>query len=262
MGLRLTVLGCDGGYPGPGGATSGYLVQGGGMSVVVDLGHGALANLQTHLGLDELDAVVLSHEHPDHWADLEGLAVARMSAPAPDPPAPAPGLVSRSAAPAPRPAAGLAVYAPGGLRRHVYHDRPGIFDWREVADGGAAALGGMRLAFSRTDHGPETLALRIDCDGSAFGYSADTGPDWSLEALGPGLDLALCEATWLREEEGGTARHLSARQAGTMAREAGAAHLVLTHRRPRLSAGASLAEGSEAYGSLVELAAIGAVFEL
>ncbi|MGH9129348.1 MAG: MBL fold metallo-hydrolase [Acidimicrobiales bacterium] len=241
MGLSLTVLGCDGGYPGPGGATSGYLVRAAGLSVVVDLGHGALANLQLHHDLNTIDAVVLSHEHPDHWADLEGLAVARMGAPERPP---------------------LAVYAPGGLRSHVYHDGAGMFDWRLVSDGDRVELGAIRLGFSRTDHGPETLALRVDAEGSSLGYTADTGPDWSLSALGTGLDLGLCEATWLAPDEGGAARHLSARQAGAMASEAGVRRCVLTHRRPGLAAEASFAEGSEAYGSAVDQATIGAVYNL
>lgn len=239
MGLSFTVLGCDGGYPGPGGATSGYLVRAAGLTILLDAGHGCLANLQLRHDPTELDAVILSHEHPDHWGDLEGLAVFRMGVPG---------------------AGALPVYAPAGLRSHVYHDRPGMFSWQVVADGDSVSLGGLGLSFARTDHGPETLAVRLDAPGSSLGYTADTGPDWSISALGPGLDLALCEATWLEGEEGGAARHLSARQAGAMAASAGAGRCVLTHRRPTVAAEASFAEGSEAFGSPVEQASIGAEF--
>ena len=76
MGLSLTVLGASGSYPGRGDACSGYLVQGGGVNLLVDLGPGSLANLQRHLDLGAVDAVILSHRHPDHWTDLTGLAVA------------------------------------------------------------------------------------------------------------------------------------------------------------------------------------------
>lgn len=240
MGLSLTVLGCDGGFPGPGGAASGYLVSGAGTNLWVDAGSGTLANLQRHLELDDLDALVLSHEHPDHRGDAEGLGVALAFA------------VRRR---------GLPVYAPAGLRRLVYHDFPGVFDWREVGDGDRASEGGLQLSFSRTDHGPETLALRVDAGGRSLGYSADTGPRWSLQALGPGLDLALCEATWVTGHEG-EGQHLSADQAGTMAREAGAARLVLTHRWPRVAAQAVWEEGSAAFGAAVEQAAIGSSYEV
>ena len=76
MSLQMTVLGCSGSYPGPEGACSGYLVQGGGANVVIDLGPGSLANLQRHLALRRVDAVILTHRHPDHWTDLAGLHVA------------------------------------------------------------------------------------------------------------------------------------------------------------------------------------------
>lgn len=250
MALRLTVLGCDGGYPGPGGAASGYLVRGAGTTIWMDAGSGTLANLQRHVGLDQLDAVVISHEHPDHRGDLEGLAVALSS-----------GDVSPGVAGSVGGRPSLAVYAPAGLRRLVYHDAEGTFDWHQVASGDQVKVGGLDLSFSRTDHGPETLAVRIDGEAVSLGYSADSGPGWSLEALGPGLDLALCEATYLADKEG-SGRHLSARQAGLSGREARVARLVLTHRSPAVEARASFEEGSEAYGAAVELATTGGEFQL
>jgi ribonuclease BN (tRNA processing enzyme) len=238
-GLRLTVLGCDGSYPGPGGAGSGYLIEGGGTCLWLDAGPGTLANLQRHLPLRELDAVVVSHEHPDHCRDLEGLAVAV-------------GMLERP---------DLPVYAPVGLRSTLYHNTAAVFDWREVSDGEGASVGPLRLRFSRTDHGPVTLAVRIDAGRRAIGYSADSGPGWSLEALGPGLDLALCEATYTRAFEG-RFQHMSARQAGDSGRRAGAPRLVLTHRWPTIPARAVRDEGRRAFGGPVTLARTGSVYEI
>jgi ribonuclease BN (tRNA processing enzyme) len=234
VGLKVTVLGCSGGYAGPGGACSGYLVQGGGATVWLDAGSGTLANLQRHVGLADVDAIVLSHEHPDHWSDIEGLHVAC-------------SYVERRR--------DVPVFAPAGLRDVTHDDTEPTFAWTTVAGGDAIEIGGLRLRFSRTDHGPETLAVRIDADGRSLGYSADTGPRWSLEALGSGLDLALCEATFLRQQEG-TLQHLSARQAGTSAREARVGRLVLTHHFPNIDPNLIRAEGEEAFAGPVELAAI------
>ena len=75
MGLSFTVLGCSGSYPGRGQACSGYLVQGGGVNLIIDLGPGSLANLQNHIDIGAIDAVILTHRHPDHWTDLAGLRV-------------------------------------------------------------------------------------------------------------------------------------------------------------------------------------------
>ena len=233
MGLTLTVLGCCGTYASPGGACSGYLVGDGSTNVWVDAGSGTLANLQRHLGLDRVDALVLSHEHPDHWSDLEGFFnVCRF-------------VTQRE---------GIPVYAPAGLKGRTYNeDEAPYLVWRDVADGDRIGIGAIEFTFSRTDHGPETLAMRIDAAGRSIGYSADTGPDWALEALGSGLDLALCEATFQREQEG-TAQHLSARQAGETARAVQAGRLLLTHLWPTMDPERSRAEAAAAYGHAVEVA--------
>ncbi|HLG93124.1 MAG TPA: MBL fold metallo-hydrolase, partial [Acidimicrobiales bacterium] len=218
---------------------SGYLVVGGGRTLLVDAGSGTLAELQRHVRLEDVDAVVLSHEHPDHWSDLEGLWVARWHLGLPP----------------------LPVYAPPGLRGRVYHSSGPELSWVEVEAGDRVELGGLSVSFSATDHGPPTLAMRLDCGGASIGYSADTGPGWSLEALGPGLDLALCEATYTSKEEG-SLPHLSARQAGASARSAGAGELVLTHRWPTVGADEVFEEGSEAFGRPVLQAAVGEVYQV
>lgn len=240
MALTVTVLGCSGSFPGAGGACSGYLVDDGATRAWVDAGSGTLANLQRHVALDEVDAVVLSHEHPDHWTDLEGWKVALRY------------LLERTAFP---------VYAPASLKRRTFPDTDAQLDWHDVADGDRADVGTLSFAFSRTDHGPETLGMRVDGGGRSFGYSADTGPGWSVEALGAGLDLVLCEATVGVEDEG-KMQHLSARQAGASARDAGARRLVLTHLWPTLDAERARAEGSDAFGAEAEVASVGARYEV
>ena len=266
----LTVLGCDGSYPGPGGAASGYLVQAGGVTIWLDAGPGTFAALQLAVDPALVDAVVLSHEHPDHWSDVDCFAVWRREA--------VPG----------RP---VPVYAPPGLRRRSYFAEDPVLEWHEVepsrrvavrprlvqpspgpasapGDGVAADSGdGLRLSFSATDNGPPTLAVRIEpgatsgVGGStrpALGYSADTGPGWSPAELGPGIGLLLCEATFTRDREG-EGRHLSGRQAGALAAEAGVARLVLTHRRPSTDPGALAREAVEAFGAAIDQAVAGQV---
>jgi ribonuclease BN (tRNA processing enzyme) len=241
MGLTLTVLGCSGTYAAPGGACSGYLVSDGTTTVWIDAGAGTLANLQRHVALDGVDALVLSHEHPDHWTDLEGFFnVCRF-------------VTGRQ---------GIPVYAPASVKTHTYNDDESpYFEWRDVKDGSRATVGDLTFTFSRTDHPPETLAVRVDGGGRSLGYSADTGPKWALGELGSGLDLALCEATFLRDQEG-ELQHLSARQAGLSARDAGAARLVLTHIWPTIDHERSRAEAADAYGDSVDLAATNESYDL
>ncbi|MDQ2754847.1 MAG: MBL fold metallo-hydrolase, partial [Actinomycetota bacterium] len=141
-GLSLTVLGCDGSYPGAGGACSGYLISDGETSVWLDAGSGTLANLQRHVAIEDLDAVVISHVHPDHWTDLEHLVTACR------------WVVGRR---------GVPVYAPVGLEPMI---RPGNHDgtlaFHTITEGSMVNIGDMRWTFSQTDHPVATMAARVD----------------------------------------------------------------------------------------------------
>jgi ribonuclease BN (tRNA processing enzyme) len=195
-----------------------------------------MANLQLHLPLSRLDAVVVSHAHPDHWSDLEGLYVAMRY------------FLGRR---------GIPIYAPEGLRDLMVGEKPdGTFDWRVIADGETAQVGPARWTWSRTDHPVETLASRVEVGGRALAYSADTGPAWELSSLGEGIQLALVEATMTWQEEG-SVQHLSARQAGRTAARAGAERLLITHFAPPIDRQVALAEATAAFGGPVEVAEVG-----
>jgi ribonuclease BN (tRNA processing enzyme) len=242
--IKLTVLGASGSYPSPGGACSGYLVEGAGTRVWLDAGSGTFANLQRHVpDLSALDGVILSHAHPDHWVDVLGYQVVLRH------------IFRRQGVPA---------FGPPDLHvlLEAIHGPTGPeLDWTSVSDGLTATLGGLRLTFSRTDHQGETYAVRIDADGTSLGYTADTGTGWPLSALGPDLDLALCEAT-LPPEDTGSIPHMTAAEAGAAAREAGARRVVLTHFQPGVDREQAQALGSEAFGAPVEVASEGASFEV
>jgi ribonuclease BN (tRNA processing enzyme) len=113
----------------------------------------------------------------------------------------------------------------------------------------------MRFTCAETDHPVETLAMRIDdiAHGRTLVYSADTGSEWSLSALGDDIDVALCEAT-LPEDKAGTFTHLTAREAGEAARDAGAARLVVTHLAPGLDPDRARRQAAEAFGQDVDMA--------
>jgi ribonuclease BN (tRNA processing enzyme) len=211
VGLTLTVLGCTGSYPGPEGACSGYLVEGGGATVLVDAGPGTVSALQRHTDLSGIDAVVLSHVHADHWSDLGVMRTAWHW-----------GLGR----------IGLPVYGTADTEEVAcawFGELAPELDWTTVADGDHIAIGGVTLTFSRTDHYVETLAVRIASDDASIVYSADTGPGWSLEALGPAPDLALVESTLLTRYTDESVLHLTAYEAGQLAAAGGADRLIVTH---------------------------------
>jgi ribonuclease BN (tRNA processing enzyme) len=213
----------------------------------LDAGSGTLANLQRWCDPVSLSGIVLSHEHPDHWTDLEGFAVA----------------LSRRSLQRPIP-----VYAPPGIRERSYHGDYPILEWHQVEPAQRVVIGSLLCSFVATDHGPPTVAVRFDAReavgpgglaATALVYSADTGPGWSVEELGEGLGTVLCEASFTRDAEGAPG-HLSGRQAGTMSADAGVGTLIVTHRWPTVSAQALADEASEAFGRPVEQASTDRVF--
>jgi ribonuclease BN (tRNA processing enzyme) len=242
--LSITVLGSAGTFPGADNACSGYLVTDGRTRVWLDCGPGTLANLQRHVALDALDAVVVSHSHPDHCLDLPVFRNALKYG------------YEREAFP---------VYGPAGTRATVEAALGDAvaptFDWHTVTGGDQFEIGGLTFACSRTDHPVETVAVRVVADGRALAYSADTGPAWSFERFAAPIDLALCEATLTVAAEG-SVQHLSGRQAGATARAAGARRLVLTHLPPPSDPDAHRAPAEESFGAPVEVATVHARYDV
>jgi ribonuclease BN (tRNA processing enzyme) len=249
--VRLTVVGCSGSFPGPGGPTSCYLVEADGKAYVLDLGNGSLGGLARHTDIYEVEAVLVTHLHPDHFLDLCGYYVARAYHPT-------------------RTVARLPVHGPPGIGARLAQayggNRPRpleqTFDFREWADGRPQDLGGLRVTAVRVAHSVEAYAIRIEHGGRSVVYSGDTGPCDALVEVARDADLLLCEASHLAAENRPPNLHLTGREAAEHATKAGVRSLVLTHVPPWHDPGAILAEARPAFDGPVDLARPGAVFEL
>ncbi len=238
MSLELTVLGASGSYGAPaGGACSGYLVRSAGAAVWLDCGNGTLVNLQRHLPVEDLTAVVVTHRHPDHCVDLFGLHTLLAF------------YLERGGPP---------VYAPAevldSMSSMSSHLDDGTFEWDEVGEGDSRLVGDLELRFALTDHPPPTVAVEIASATSRLVYTADTGPGWSPAAFGERPELLLSEATYQRGAQGAPI-HLTAAQAAEAAEEVGARRLMLTHLSPLLDPSASIAEAGERFAGELRLAA-------
>jgi ribonuclease BN (tRNA processing enzyme) len=216
--MRLTVLGGCGAWPAAGAACSGYLVEHGGFRILIDPGYATLPRLLEFCEASSVDAILVSHGHPDHCADLNPLLRAR-------------ALADR---PAPR----LPVYAPpGALDQVLALDRPGMLDdaleLREFVPGASFQAGPFSVRSWALPHWEPNAGLRVQAGGASIAYTGDTGPSPSLLDLARDCDLFLAEATYLDHVPAHSAQYISsARQAGRVAAGAGAGRLVLTHLRP------------------------------
>src|SRR5690625_2330682 len=68
--LQLTGIAWCGSCPAPGGSTSTYMVEKNNFTLLIDLGSGSLSTLQAYKNVMDIDAVIISHYHSDHIADI------------------------------------------------------------------------------------------------------------------------------------------------------------------------------------------------
>ncbi|GAB2845251.1 MBL fold metallo-hydrolase [Actinoallomurus bryophytorum] len=216
--MRMTVLGSCGAWPAAGRACSGYLIEDDGFRLLVDPGYATLPRLLRHVAAAGVDAVLVSHGHPDHCADLNPLLRARALDPDPAPKLPVHAL-------------------PGALDRVLALDRPGMLDdaftLRSFTAGVRFEIGPFTVDSWALPHFVPNAGLRLTSGGKVLAYTGDTGPCRELADLARDADLFLAEATYPDQVPAADARYLSsALQAGEHATRAGAGRLMLTHLWP------------------------------
>jgi ribonuclease BN (tRNA processing enzyme) len=247
--MRVTVIGCAGSFPGPDSPASCYLLEAEGVRLVIDMGNGALGVLQRYAELFSIDAICLSHLHADHCVDLGAYWVARQFAPdGARPPIPVYG--PRGTAARVRPELGAGGHPDDG------DPGPPRFDFHDLAPG-PFEIGPFRLTAEHMNHPVETFGFRVEHAGWRLAYSADTGETGALIRLAQGVDLLLCEASFLGGPDNPPDLHLTARQAAQYATWAGAGEVVLTHLVPWNDREQSLAQASQAYRGPLSLATTG-----
>jgi ribonuclease BN (tRNA processing enzyme) len=247
--MRITVLGKSPAFQDAGGACSGYLVEGGGVRVLLDCGPGVFAKLRTATSYVEVDAVVISHLHADHVMDLVTFASALRYGPH-EP------VTPRLIAPPGAPEVLASLCAGGSMRAdHI----EGAFALTVYDPAETIELGGLRVRFRPVPHYIPCNAVELAEDGARFTYSADCGPNDALVEFAAGTGLLIAEATLTEPDDEG---HLTPLQAGEHGARAGARRLVLTHFSDEADAGWVRAEGERGFGAPVELAREGASYDV
>ena len=228
--MRLTVIGCTGSFPGPNSPASCYLLtatdrHGRTWRVLMDMGNGALGVLQRHINLADIDAILISHLHPDHCIDLSGLHVAVKWDPR--------GW----------PAGRIPLYGPADINEylsatHGLDPDPGMsteFEYHTWTEGQKVRIGPFTVEPFRVIHpAKDPYALRIECNTATenilFAYSGDTDLCDGLIEAARGADLFLCEAAYQEgRDDALRGIHLTGKRAGQAAQAAGVRNLLLTH---------------------------------
>jgi ribonuclease BN (tRNA processing enzyme) len=238
--IECTVIGHWGAYPGPGDATSCYLLRSGGSSVLLDCGSGALAALQSYLPLQEVDAVILSHYHADHIADLGCLQyAARIDM----------DLGRRHKI--------LPIYG------HTGSEGFGKLSYHSCTVGmpydGASELriGPFTFTFAPTVHPDPCYAIKVAVGTSTIVYTGDSGASDSVAGFAHGADLFICEASLYDAYQGRIPGHMSSGEAGAIAHKACVGKLMITHLPHFGNHAELLAEAANAFGGETLLAARG-----
>ena len=246
--VRLTVLGACGAWPAAGQACSGYLVEHDGFRLLLDLGYATVPRLLQRTTADDVDAVFISHGHPDHCADVNPLLRAR--ALRDDPPA------------------ALSVYAlPGALDAVLALDRPGLlasaYTLHEFTAGDDLDIGPFRAETRLLPHSVPNAGIRLIAEDRVLAYTGDTGPSPDVVELARAADLLLAEATHVDQVPEDSRRYLtSARQAGRQAAEAHARHLMLTHLWPGTDPEAARVAAAGEYDGTISVASADLVHDL
>jgi ribonuclease BN (tRNA processing enzyme) len=262
--VLVTVLGKSPSWQDAAGACSGYLVQQDDFTMLLDCGNGVFSKLRPVCDYVDVDAVVITHMHADHFLDLVPFSYALRYAPRQQP-VPVAGWPGNASPARPE------LYVPSGgtdvLRRVVgcwgSEDLvEGAFTVHEYVPADELHVGPLGIRFCEVPHYVKTFAVELASNGSRFTFGADCSPNDELVQFARDTDMLLIEATLPRPERDGVRGHLTAREAGEHGRFAGARRLVLTHYSDELDPELARAEAASSFGGPVELAHEGAVYKV
>lgn len=235
--MQLTALGSSGAYPTLFNPSSGYLVELAGFRILLDAGYATFPALLKHIVPGAIDAVIVTHGHPDHCADLNPLLRARaLGGGSPDP---------------------LPLYCPPhALDAVLALDRPGMldpfYDLREFSPGKMLHIGPFTVDTRLLPHWLPNAGIRLN---DSLVYTGDTGPSPLIADLAQGADILIADASYPRRVPAGSEEFLSsALEAGQHATAAGVEKLILTHVMPGIDSGDALLAARRTFDGEVVLA--------
>lgn len=211
--MKLTIIGCWGGYPKENEASAGYLLEQDDFSLLIDCGSAVLSKLQRVIAPEDLDAVIISHYHADHMADIGVLQHARYIQ----------GFLKKVANPLP-------IYGHGNneteFAKLTYKD---ITVGVEYDPEKPLQVGPFTIHFLKTSHPVDCFAMRIIAGNQTVVYTADTAYTEELVAFSHGANVLLSECNFYGQQNVEGAGHMNSFEAGNLAEKACVGELILTH---------------------------------
>jgi ribonuclease BN (tRNA processing enzyme) len=219
--VQLVVLGSGTCIPSGARSSSGYWIEEGELRLRLDCGSGSVhAMARYDLPWQRLTHQFISHFHLDHVGELPALLFAFKV-----------GCRAGRGEP-------LTLLGPSGLRdlvegwsklyRYRLLDLSFPVAVRELSPDEAFPLGpGAVLRVAKAPHTAESLAVRIEAGGRSIAYTGDTSYSGRLVEFFDGVDLLVCECSFLRDDHG--TAHLCIEEAASLASEARVRHLLASH---------------------------------
>lgn len=210
--MKLTVIGFWGGYPEKGEATSCYVLEHEGFSLMLDCGSGALSRLPYYKKTEEIDAVVLSHYHHDHIADIGVLQYNF--------------LIQNSLQNADRK---LPLY--GHMEDREAFDRLShhATEGRDFNPSKTLETGPFQIDFLKTQHPVPCYGMKITDGKHVIVYTADTAFSEDWIPFCEDADLLVAECSFYGNQDGRDYGHMNSRQAAEIAERANVKELILSH---------------------------------
>ncbi|WP_210364646.1 MBL fold metallo-hydrolase [Bacillus sp. REN3] len=244
--MKLTIIGCWGGYPKANEASAGYLLEHDGFKLMIDFGSGVLAKLPNYVAPGALDALVLSHYHPDHVADIGVLQHARLIQ----------GFLGKKPPQLP-------IY--GHTQDKHEFER---LTYKKITKGVGynpnqkLEVGPFTINFTLGAHPVPCYAMRIEADGKSLVYTGDTSFKEEFVPFAANADLLLSECNFYGDQDGKGAGHMNSLDNGRLARGAQVKQLVMTHLPHYGELEKLVSEASAEYDGLIALAREGLVITL
>lgn len=247
--IEVTLLGTGSPIPDAHRAGPSTLVRTGGQAFLVDCGRGVLQRLTAAgSGANTITALLLTHLHSDHIADLGDVIITGWVSTFTPNPAPLPIIGppgTREVVEATLKAFGFDI----GYRiaHHADLTAPPPLVVQEYTAGVVWDAGGVRITAGATDHRPvePTIGFRVDSGGASVVLAGDTVPCTGLDELAAGADALvhtvirkdLVDLMPLQRIKDIVDYHSSVEQAAATASRAGVGTLILTHYVPALVPG-------------------------